>query len=915
MLRTIILFSLFCVVNNISLILFSAEPLKIYVATNGNDNAVGSLDAPFATLERAGNEIRKRKESQKLTEPIEVLIRGGSYFLPNGIKFDAKDSGTENAPITYRAFPNEKPILVGGQGIKNFVPFQGKIVKADMVTAGVGNVYFRQLIFNGQRQHLARYPNFDHENPYGGGWAYAAGKRIPMYLNIEGETKNEFDLEEKDYRNWKKTNEMDVMVFARYNWWNNICSIKSIDPATRHVILSQNASYPIRPGDRFYFRNAFEELDAPGEWFLDKETKTLYFYPPDSLEGKEVFVPTTRTILKLEQGTTDLIFSGLTFECCEGDAIQILDSSRCRIEGCTIRNVGDYRGSGVSIHGGYNNSVYGCDIYQIGSNGIALYGGDRKTLKPANHVAENNYIHHVGVYYAQGVGVSVGGVGQRVAHNLIHDGPRMAIMFNGNDHIFEYNHIRHMNLETSDTGAFYTGGRDWITSRGSVIRYNFMHDILGFGKDHTEKWVSPYYAWGVYLDDNAGGVDVIGNIALRCPRAGVHLHNGRDNRIENNIFADCDLQQMECNGWAESNRMWKDHFPTMVKGYESIADEPAWQNKRNIKLHPKDAVLPNKMIMSGNEFVRNIVFYRNPTAKYVRFNTFSHEHNTVDYNLIWSNGNPVLTGVKVAGKNIGENVAPNFSFENGESDKMPTDWGWQINPDGKSVIVADKTQHVEGKQSLRIDAHLLQDKPRDNYPLTCSTPIPLELGKTYRLTGKFKATQIDSPINFHVHYWEANKGYWGSGVSDAKIGTEWTELERIFTTPKPGGSGYVDGMKTFRITIGFKGENGSVFADDISLREVETSDEWESWKQKGMDIHSVIADPLFEGEAEMIPNKKYADAKGFRLQPNSPALKLGFQQIPVEKIGLYSDPRRASWPIVEAEGAREKPIIAEKATE
>jgi hypothetical protein len=68
-------------------------------------------------------------------------------------------------------------------------------------------------------------------------------------------------------------------------------------------------------------------------------------------------------------------------------------------------------------------------------------------------------------------------------------------------------------------------------------------------------------------------------------------------------------------------------------------------------------------------------------------------------------------------------------------------------------------------------------------------------------------------------------------------------------------------------------------------------------------------------KTEMIPNKKYAEVKGFRLQSNSPALKLGFQQIPVEKIGLYSDLRRASWPVVEAEGAREKPIIAEKATE
>jgi parallel beta-helix repeat protein len=906
----IIFFILFCVVNNISSILFSAEPLKIYVAPKGNDNADGSLDAPFATLERVRNEIRKRKESQKFTEPIEVLIRGGSYFLPDGIKFEAQDAGTETAPITYRAFPNEKPILIGGKGIKNFVPHQEKIVKADMTEAGVGDIYFRQLIFDGKRQHLARYPNFDHENPYSGGWAYTAGERIPMGHYIKGETQNEFDLEEKDYRNWKNPNEVEVIVFAKYNWWNDIRSVQSIDPVTRHVVLSQWASYPIRPGDRFYFRNAFEELDSPGEWFLDKETKMLYFYPPDSLEGKDVFVPTTRTILKLEQGTTDLIFFGLTFECCEGDAIQIRDSSRCRIEACTIRNVGDYSGCGVAVNGGYNNSVYGCDIYQIGSKGIVLRGGDRKTLKPANHVAENNYIHHTGVYFARGFGVAVYGVGQRVAHNLIHDGPGMAIWIDGNDHLFEYNHIRHMNLEISDTGAFYVMGRDWITSRGSVIRYNFIHDILGFGKNSLEKWGSPYYAWGIYLDDNTGGIDIIGNIMLRCPRAGVHLHNGRDNRIENNIVADCDSQQMECNGWMESDLSWTSHFSTMVKGYESIANEPAWQNKRNIKLHPKDAVLPNKMIMSGNEFVRNIVFYRNPKSNYVRFNTFPYEHNTVDYNLIWSGGNPVLTGVIVAGKTIGENLAPNSGFENGESGKMPTNWGWQTNPDGNSVIVIDETQHAEGKQSLRIDAHFLKDKPRDNYPLACSIPIPLELGKTYRLAGKFKSLQINSPVRFYVHYREANKGYWSSGANNTKLGTKWEESERVFTVPKPGDSDYIDGMKTFRITVGFNGETGSLFADDISLCEVEAPDEWESWKQKGMDIHSVIADPLFKGEAEMILNKKYADVKGFRLRPDSPALKLGFQQIPVEKIGLYFDPRRASWPIVEAEGVREKPIIA-----
>ncbi len=887
----------------------SAAPVQFYVASGGDDTATGSQAAPFASIERARDEIRKLRESGN-KDSVDVILRGGSYFLPNGLKFGPKDSGTETAPVAYKAFPNEKPILVGGRPVKNFVPYEGKILKADMKAEGIGNVYFRQLIFDGKRQHLARYPNFDPENPYGGGWAYAAGKRIPMYQNIDGETQNEFDVEEKDFRNWKKPDEMEVMVFARYNWWNNICPVKSIDPETKHVVLTRNASYPIRPGDRYYFRNAFEELDSPGEWYLDKETQTLYFQPPAPLEGKEVFVPTTRNILKLDKGTSDIVFRGLTFECSEGTAIEFNEASRCRIQACTVRNVGDYNGSGITINGGTKNIVYGCDIHDTGSHGIFLGGGDRKTLIPAEHVAENNYIHHVGVFYAQGVGVAVQGVGQRVAHNLVHDGPRMAFMFGGNNHVFEYNHIRHMNLETSDTGAFYTGGRDWITSRGSVIRYNFMHDILGYGKDRTEKWVSPYYAWGVYLDDNAGGVDVIGNIALRCPRAGVHLHNGRDNKIENNIFADCGLQQMECNGWNDTSRMWTDHYPTMVKGYESVVDEPAWKNMRNMKLHPKDAVLPDKTIMSGNEFVRNIVTYRDPESRYVRFNRFSFKHNVVDHNVVWAHGNPIATGVRVSGKVIGENVAPNPSFENGEVGKFPADWNWQVRPSNKSVIEIDESQAVDGKRSLRIDADFVKEKPRDNIPIACCKPIPLKPGATYKLSGTFKATQVDSPITFLVHYWAPNKPYWGSGLSDVKIGTDWTPLDHTLTIPKPGDSNWHDDMKSFRITIGFKGETGSVFADDIKLEEVETLDDWASWQANGMDVHSVVADPLFVGGKE-----KFEKPADFRLQPDSPALKLGFKQIPVEKIGPYENELRATWPIVEAEGAREKPLVGEKATE
>jgi len=108
-------------------------------------------------------------------------------------------------------------------------------------------------------------------------------------------------------------------------------------------------------------------------------------------------------------------------------------------------------------------------------------------------------------------------------------------------------------------------------------------------------------------------------------------------------------------------------------------------------------------------------------------------------------------------------------------------------------------------------------------------------------------------------------------------------------------------MKTFRVRIDFPDETGALLVDDVRLTETEVLDEWQSWQALGMDRHSVIADPLFVD----------AENGDYRLQPDSPALKLGFKPIPVDKIGPYEDELRASWPIVEAEGAREKPLVSE----
>ena len=294
----------------------------------------------------------------------------------------------------------------------------------------------------------------------------------------------------------------------------------------------------------------------------------------------------------------------------------------------------------------------------------------------------------------------------------------MGIMFHGNNLLIEYNEIRHMNLETEDTGAVYTGGRDWLGSRGTVIRYNYFHDILGYGHDEKGVWHSPYFAWGVYLDDNTGGIDVLGNLVVRCPRAGVHLHNGRDNHIENNVFAESTLQQMECNGWTQTHRYWINHLPTMIKGFESVMNEPAWQGMRNMKLHPQDAVLSSGLIMTGNEFFRNIVFYSDPAAKYVSFKTFPFDRNACDDNLVWHQGKEILTGQHLPGKVISGNLTPNPGFAAGTPGALPAEWSWQVRP-VKTAQAAWVDGGADGR-AVRIDAAFVKEKPRDNTPIVAS---------------------------------------------------------------------------------------------------------------------------------------------------------------------------------------------------
>ena len=247
----------------------------------------------------------------------------------------------------------------------------------------------------------------------------------------------------------------------------------------------------------------------------------------------------------------------LTFEAARGNAVEIRGGSSNRVAGCRIRNLGDW---GVTIRGGIGHGVVSCDITDTGDGGVSLQGGDRQTLAPAGHYVENCLFVRQGRWSKCYVpAVLMDGVGTRVSNNLIHDHPHCAILFNGNDHLIEFNEIHHIALETGDVGAIYTG-RDY-TYRGNRIRHNFIHHTGGVGMG----------SMGVYMDDCVSGTEIYGNIFFKVQRA-AFLGGGRDHQVINNIFVDCD-HAVELDGRGlDTSPVWRGMVDDTMR--KRLADVP-----------------------------------------------------------------------------------------------------------------------------------------------------------------------------------------------------------------------------------------------------------------------------------------------------------------------------------------------------
>ena len=532
----------------------SPDSAVFYVSAGGNNSWSGRIaapnskrtDGPFASLQRARDAARMSLSAG--LRPC-VRIRGGIYRCDSTLLFGSMDSGTRERPVIWSAYANESVRFMGGIPISGFQPVHDHGVLRRLRTSARDSVLVTDLrrqgitdfgmppdrmnvFFKGTRMPVARYPNH--------GWLTIAG--VPL---VEGQILNPGDP--KVIKNglpagrhsgmfmydgnrpsgWRDQRDIWMHGYWVWDWRDGYQKVERIDTAS-HIVYPEppHHHYGYQKGQRYYFLNVLEELDSPGEWVIDARKGLLYFWPPSAAGPDDVTVSLMKEPMILLDGASNIHLQGLVFECSRACAVKIREGSGNEVAGCTIRNIDN--DTSVIIEGGSRNGVRSCDIYDVGSTGIRIVGGDRTTLTPAGNYAINNHIYRYGgILQAFNGGIYLQGVGDTVSHNRIHDAPFSGIQYYGNDHLIEYNELYDLAHESGDVGGINTGGD--YSEMGTVIRYNYIHDIHGYGEGGCR---------GIYLDLPGSNTAIFGNIVANVD-IGVFFNSGRDNLVENNVFFNC----------------------------------------------------------------------------------------------------------------------------------------------------------------------------------------------------------------------------------------------------------------------------------------------------------------------------------------------------------------------------------------
>lgn len=512
------------------------DGFTVYISPNGNDKYNGFSakiikgQGPVKTLNQARNIVRKiRFKNPNLAKPIYVRLLAGTYRLDQPFVLDAIDSGTTISPTIYQADqPNTVTIsgaiplepngwkstnkctgCIAYQQIKSY-QLSGHIREASGILfpdglGGSNNIGRSELYYNHEKMTLARWPNND-------------------YARIES-TLSETDLLFSAPEKLPTGINIDEPMWARGYWardWADLSRrIVTVIPISGMLRLEEPIiPYGVSKKGRFFLFSALDLLDKAGEWHYSEKTGKIYFWPDRVIEKSDIEWSLAENLL-IANNVSNVFLKNIEFTKTRGTTLVLKNVDNFRVSNCEVNG-----SNGWAIQmTGKNSGVYNSHLKQLGQGGVSLSGGNRNLLEKSRLTAENNIISH----YAQRVrtyqpALQLSGIGVIARGNEISYAPHVAIMMNGNEHIIENNTISNVLMETSDAGAIYMG-RDW-TARGNIIRGNYLYNITSNDKR---------YLMGVYLDDQASGTTIEGNIFWNVSRP-VFIGGGSDNIVTDNVF-------------------------------------------------------------------------------------------------------------------------------------------------------------------------------------------------------------------------------------------------------------------------------------------------------------------------------------------------------------------------------------------
>ena len=539
-----------------------AAQLIYYVSPLGNDDNKGTIDSPLQTIEEAQTRVRANKKLGK--EKIEVIIREGEYRFTKSLNLNELDTASEKAPVVYKAMDGEEVVFKGSKTFsgKSLSPVtdpailarikssaKNKIVKIDLAAEGFtmdqlrDNSEFGVRIHPMQNDDEANMLYIDNIEQTLSQWPNGKGAYATYDKAVDSFTINYTDSEPS---RWTTAKDWWVGGYLDWDWRYSRGSGVKIDPEKKTLTISSLTSgigFTSYQSKRWKAFNLLEEVDIPGEFYIDRENMNLYLYPPYSLKDATFELSVMKTPFIEAKNAGHIKFEGIKFCQSRGYGVRMTDVVDIDFTGCTFTDIQIdaiyIKGTKTAITDSTYWQVtqidasYDCDIrdnifYNLGGAAIDMAGGNVDTLRKANNNFENNFVSKVAQVVEYRNCITARGCGINVRNNNISRAPSSGIYYTANDCNFEYNEIYNIIQGHDDAGTIYCGRN--ALQQGSVIAYNYIHhwystDILPFG-----------HQCGIYWDDSMAGQTAKNNIFIGGKKD--HYTNGIGNVFKDNLSMD-----------------------------------------------------------------------------------------------------------------------------------------------------------------------------------------------------------------------------------------------------------------------------------------------------------------------------------------------------------------------------------------